>query len=361
MSAPTKRVMLQIRSTARTGFVAAIITLLIWFAADRNVTEEETFEFQVRLKSSDPQRYVSFAEPPFQKTISFTASGVRSRLREFRELLLIQPVFVVDIAKSTGVRPQELSTGDDILRRIKEVRNARLSISNIQPKSFLARIDRYETIHGVRVQPEYGGLKVVAEMTPSEVSVKLPRFIARQLSSNPIAKASAESLIRATANNGSFQIQAPLTLDGIKDVDPNINIEFIPDRQVTIRGRIEALTEVQSKGPVQITWSIPDVVQKQYIVKADDSNLRVYIDVQGPKNRLNQLDPADIRGLVEVLAGDMDDPGPGAEITRKVQFFFPPEFPDCALAPNSQQFEVRFQLQPRSQAAPTELSSPSKE
>jgi hypothetical protein len=83
------------------------------------------------------------------------------------------------------------------------------------------------------------------------------------------------------------------------------------------------------------------------VIVKDEADLRVHIDVIGPKGRVEQLDPADILGMVEVRAGDLNDPGPGVEIPRQVRFILPKEFPDCELSPEAQTYEVRFKLMPR--------------
>jgi|GEM_PF-1737741 len=334
----------------KTATVVVVITFLIWFAADQNVMEPESFGIPIRLASADPDRYAGLAEAPYQVTLRVTLRGRRRHLQDFAEQLKSQSVFVanIDESKPTSKTPQPISVIDDVLSTIKLIQESHLAIASVEPMTLSARIDKYEHLQGVHVKPDYGDLKVSAELSPQTVSVRLPRFAADLLGSAPVAAAAAEQRIRAAqVADGRFEIKAPLTFPTLKDLDPNLPIEFLPAGEVTIKGRIEALTETQRKGPIQITWSIPDDVQAKYVVVATDANFRVNIDVTGPKNRLDQLEPGDILGLVEVFAGDMDDPGPGKEITREVRFILaaPAKFPDCKLS--SEAHEVRFRLEPR--------------
>jgi len=334
----------------KTAGVVVVITFLIWFAADQNVMEPETFGIPVRLASNSPDRYAGLAGAPYQTTLRVTLRGRRRHLQDFAELLKSRPVFVanIDESKPTSDRPQSISAIDDVLATIKPIQESRLAIASVEPMTLLARIDEYQRVTDIHVKPDYGDLRVGAEVSPQTVSARLPRFVADQLGSAPVATVAAEQRIRAAqAADGNFEIKAPLTFPILKDLDPNISVEFLPSGEVNIKGRIQALTETQRKGPIQVTWSIPDDVQARYVVVAKEANFRVNIDVTGPKNRLDRIEPGDILGLVEVFAGDMNDPGPGKEITREVRFFLvdPAQFPDCTLSSESR--EVRFRLEPR--------------
>lgn len=352
MPRKTRAIWNKIKSTS----VVVLITFLIWFAADQNVMEPESFGIPIRLISADPDRYAGLAEAPYQVTLRVTLRGRRRHLQDFSEQLKSESVFVanIDESKPTSKTPQSISVIDDVLSTIKPIQESRLAIASVEPMTLLARIDEYEHVTDVHVKPDYGDLRVSAEVSPQTVSVRLPRFVADLLGSAPVATAVAEQRIRAAqAADGSFDIKAPLTFPILKDLDPNLPIEFLPSAEVHIKGRIEALTETQRKGPIQITWSIPDGVQTKYVVVANEAKFRVNIDVTGPKNRLDQLESSDILGLVEVLAGDMDDPGPGKEITREVRFILvnPAKFPDCTLS--SETHEVRFRLELRPVASVT--------
>ncbi|MFQ5430250.1 MAG: hypothetical protein ACE5E1_08075 [Phycisphaerae bacterium] len=332
------------------------ITLLIWYAADQNVSEQELFSITVRVKSADPNRYAGLAEYPYKQALAVTLHGTRSRLREFNELARSRDVFVVEVDRSrpSGPATQALSTVDDIVRRIPEIRELRLSVRSVRPETLEARIDDYITLDHVRIQPDYGDLQVEAKRSRDTVSVRLPAFIARQLGDDPVATAPAEQAIRtavADTRSDRFRVTVPLTLAVPSDFDPDIHIDFLPTAEVTITGRIEARKETRAIGPIQITWSIPDEIQRDYVMVAQQERFRVNIDVTGPRDRIEQLDPANILGLIEVYARDRDDPGPGKAIIRRVRFVLPPDFADCALAPQAQPYEIRFKLEPRIAAA----------
>ena len=96
----------------------------------------------------------------------------------------------------------------------------------------------------------------------------------------------------------------------------------------------------------QITFSIPDEVQENFAIVANPgTNFRPSIEVTGPSESLALLDPRDIRGFVEVMAADMNEPG--KEIIRPVRYVLPPGF---ALAADSPTHEITFKLVPRASA-----------
>ena len=340
----------------RAAFVVVVITLLIWFAADQNVTIGQSFDIPIRLSVTDKDRYAGFAESPFQRVLTVTMRGRRRRLQEFGDLINSRPVFVLNVnsSKPIGSEPQSLSVVDDILLEMPEILESRLSIESVDPATLRVRIDDYVSVEDVRVDPDFGDLQVSADYAPKRISVRAPRFVAALLGTGPVATATVEQHVRNGAGaDGRFKVTVPLTFRVLKDLDPNLRIYFPPPGDVTITGRIEALTETLSKGPVQITWSIPDAVQKDYVVIAQQASFRVNIDVTGPKDQVAQLDPADILGVVEVFAGDVDDPGPGKEITRDAKFFLTnsPAFPDCSLVSESQPIRFRLEARPGSPVA----------
>lgn len=338
--------------SVRSAVVVVAFTFLIWFAADQNVLEIKTFPITVRLASENHDSYVGFAEPPYERTITLTVSGRRRRLAEFAEAVQAPAVFKVGFDGSRLVKdePQLVSTLDDVLMKIREVSQSRLTIRNVEPRDLQVRIDGYETLSDVRVEPDYGDLKVQADLVPETVSVILPRFVCRDVSlaAKPVVVASAQQRIREAARpDGHFEIKAPLRMGLLQRLDPGIRVQFLPSADVSIRGNIRAMTESRTLGPIQIKWYTPDEIQKDYVIVKDDADLRVHIDVTGPKGRVEQLDPADILGMVEVRAGDLNDPGPGVEIPRQVRFILPKEFPDCEFLPGARTYQVRFKLMPR--------------
>ena len=332
----------------RTALVVVVITFLIWFAADQFVLMPEKFVIPVRVVSADSNRYAALADAPFQR-VSVEMRGRRRRLREFGEAVKAAKAqgdhFVVDIdaSRPTSPEPQAISTLDDVLLRLEEFRGSRLTINEVEPERLMVRIDDYVT-RSVPVKPDYGDLKVNHQLSPEKVRVRLPRFAYDRLSAR-VATPMVEDLVRdASRSDGTFEVQTKLVL---KDVDPNI-VEFLDSDDVKISGNILASTETRNLGPIQIKWFVPDEVQKEYTMVAEQDNFRVFIDVTGPTDRISHLDPAGIRGLVDVLAGDVNAPGPGLYITRRVTFILPPGFSDCSIAPESQDQEIRFQLLKRS-------------
>ncbi|MFQ5501156.1 MAG: hypothetical protein ACE5EQ_02525 [Phycisphaerae bacterium] len=330
--------------------VVIVITFLIWFAADQNVLLEQDITIPIRLTSGHPDRYAGFSEPPYQKQVTVRLRGRRRRLREFKSLVENQKVFYVNVgsSKPTSASVQSLSTLDDIVMKMEAYRKSKLSVVAVQPKVLGARIDRIVRVEGVPVKMDGGDLKVSADRSPKTVSVSLPEFVHSHFGGNLIATAVAEQIILASEDEeGSFQVSVPLSLADLDGFDPMIQPRFQPP-EVNITGRIEAMTTTANKGPIQIKWYVPDDVQKDYVIVKEQGSLRVNIDVTGPKDRVDLLDPSDIKGIVEVFAADRPDTAPVAEITRSIEFILPPDFPDCSLSPNSQMFEVRFRIEPRS-------------
>lgn len=328
----------------KSGAVVVFVTLMIWVAADQNVREDMSFKIQVRLTSGDPDLFAMIAELPHQTTLSVTLNARRRRLREFDELVNSRPVFeaVIGRNESTSSQPRLMSTRE-LISKIPEIDQFGTGyISSVEPSDVKVIIDTYETVGDVRVEPIYGDLKVTASPSPARVAVRLPGFLAERLRQNPVAVAEAEQRIRTTSRpDGSFNVSVPLTIPALKNAPPSAGIKLLPAPEVTIAGQIESLTATKRKGPIQITWSIPDQVQREYrIVVAPDLNFRPDIDVTGPRDLLDQLDPREIRAFVDVYAADAEKPG--TPIRRQVQFMLPAGF---SLAPG-QSYELIFQLEP---------------
>ena len=159
----------------KTICVVVVITFLIWFAADQNVMEPESFTISVRLASTDPDRYVSLAEAPYQVTLRVTVRGRRRHRQDFAELLKSQSVFVanIDESKPTSKTPQSISVIDDVLSTIRPIQESRLAIASVEPMTLSALIDEYVHVTDVHVKPDYGDLRVSAELSPQHVSVLL--------------------------------------------------------------------------------------------------------------------------------------------------------------------------------------------
>lgn len=328
----------------KSGAVIVFITLMIWFAADQNVKEEQTFRVSVRLISTDPDRFATIADLPHQETFTVTLNARRRRIQEFSEIVGSERVFEARVSPGdpTSPRPQPMSARE-LMSKIKEIDEFGTGlISGIDPPDVMVIVDEYVTVEDVRVDPVYGELKVLATATPPKVSVRLPRFLAEKLDQNRVATADAEQHIRSAAKpDGSFQVGVPLTFPALRTIPPGVDLKIIPASEVTITGAIESLNATRRKGPIQITWSMSDQVQRDFrIVASPDTNLRADIDITGPREKIDQLDPREIRGFVDVLVSDTERPG--VKIRRPVTFILPPGFEKVPGPP----LEVEFTLEP---------------
>jgi hypothetical protein len=327
----------------KSQIVVVVVTVFIWMAADQNVREEQTFRVSVRLAVRESERYASTVEPPYQVILDVTMAGRRRQLKEFADLLASKAVFeaFIDESKESSLLPQSISTDTDLIGKIREFKEARVVVKSVSPRTVSVRIDDYETVRAVAVEPNYGDLKVVADVMPSELAVRLPRFVAKMLKDDPVFRPNIEQRVRdARQPDNAFAIKVPVSFE-FENLDPRSPLKITPTDEITITGRIESLTETRRKGPVQITWSIPDEVQAKYmILLKPGQNLRRDIEVTGPKGQVEQLPLQKIRGFVEVMAGDE----PNKEITRAVRFILPEGF---TLASDPAQHEITFTLMPR--------------
>jgi hypothetical protein len=206
-------------------------------------------------------------------------------------------------------------------------------------------IDDYENVPDVAVQPDCGDLQVLnPACQPSKVAVRIPGFARQTLLGEPVIRPHAEGAIReATRTRPEFQVPLVLSLAA----NPALGVEISPSK-VVFSGYVEALNATKEKGPVQITFSIPDEVQERFVVVASpDTIFRRTIEVTGRKDLLEQLEPREILALVDVLAADMDEPG--KQISRPVRYVLPCGF---TLAPGFPTHTITFQLVRRTASAP---------
>ncbi|MBK8267017.1 MAG: hypothetical protein IPK83_01400 [Planctomycetes bacterium] len=336
-------------SRTKSVLVIVSITMLIWLAADQNVALEEECTIVVQLGSDVSDRYAGFAESPFSREFTLKLKGRRNRLRDFTRYADSNALLTAYVDKDMPTSSEARTvTMDKILSGIHELKEHRLTLLSVVPNEVKVLVDEYTTIRDVRVKPDYGDLKVTPEFLRNTVSARVPRFLAKILGEAPIAIAIPAQSIQSVQRTGdSFEVAGVLKFDLPENLDPKMRIEFEPSREVTIAGRIEAMTATESKGPIQIYWSIPDEVQRDYVVMADQMTFRVHIDVTGPKDRLPQLEARRIRAFIDVLAGDVDGLGSGKEIVRDVRFVLPADFQDCAISNESQPIQARFRLEPR--------------
>lgn len=325
------------------NLVLAVVTVFIWMAADRNVREERSFQVPVRLVAHESERYAALAEPPYQAVLEVKATGSRRQLKEFADLVNSKPIFeaVADESRASSSEPQAVSSEADIFKNIKELQSGRVLIKSISPQTLSVLIDDYETVRNVAVEPDFGDLKVVADVSPAKVSVRLPRFAARLVQKDPVFRPKVEQRIRdARQPDNAFAFKAPVSFE-FENLDPRNPVKVSPTDEITITGRIESRTETRRKGPIQITWSIPDEVQAAYVVAVKPGeNLRRDIEVTGPRGQVEQLPLQKIRGFVDVMAADE----PNKEITRAIRYVLPEGF---ALASDQPEHEITFTLTPR--------------
>ncbi len=330
----------------KSAAVVITLTVFIWLVADQGVREEKSFPISIRLTSETPERYASFAEPPFQMAVHVLFEGRRRQLRAFEDMLKSKAFLEAYVTETQlpGSEPRPVSTERDVLYQVKEVRRAGLVVKSVSPETALVMIDTYQSVPNVIVEPNYGDLRVVAEISPQRLSVRLPRFAAKQLEAHPVFRPDVEQRIREVCrSDNTFEISVPVTL-GYNGLDPEKPPQISPANEVMISGRIESLSETRSKGPIQITWSIPDEVQSRYIIEPrSGQSFRCEILVNGPRGQVEQLPLDKIRGFVDIMAADE----PNKEIIRSVQFVLPNGF---SLAPDAPQHEVVFTLIPREPA-----------
>lgn len=334
------------RDRLKSVLVVAITTVFIWLVADQYVLETQAFKIPVRVVSPDPERYAAIAGPPYQVTLNVTMLGRRRHLTALNDLINATNCFAAVIDETAvSSEPQSISTLDGILDNIGEIKEMPLSIKSVSPATTLVRIDHYEEIRNVGVLPDTGDLKVVnPTCSPDKVSVRLPRFAADRLLNERVLRPKAEGAVQEAMGSGpTFRVPLRLSLDA----DPALEVRITPE-QVTFSGVVAAQNATAVKGPVQVTFSIPEEVQRRFVVEAvPGTQFRRSIEVTGRKDLLEQLDPRDIRAFVDVMAADMDEPG--RQITRSVQYILPPGFTRASQAPAH---EVVFKLIPLPGAPP---------
>ena len=338
-------------SRIKTFMATCGLTLLIWLAADQNVTDSVRVEIPVRLAADD--RYAVVVKPARVVNFSMTLTGRRRRVSEFRERLESRKPspFESQVDRShRSSSESQVMVSSEIVRQVKEVAGAGLTVSDIEPVNVTVLVDDYEVVPDIAVNPNYGTLRVDASCSPPKVSARLPRFAAGTLRKEKVIRIDAEAAIREAKAAKPDDRTFTATLRLPTEIDADIPIGFTPS-EVTLKGGVEALTEAKRIGPVQIKFLIPDEVQQKFrVVAAAGANFRPDIHVVGPAASLARLDPRDVRGLVEINAADVDQAG--QEIPRNAVFDLPRDLPGLALAANSAPHQIVFTLVPRETAEP---------
>jgi hypothetical protein len=335
-------------TSLRTGLIVIVITLLIWIAADQSVLIDENITITIRPTSIRSDVYVAFAEPPFQRDIDIRVRGRRRSLEELQLWVANHGVIEIPIEAPESPIPFDMSVRESLLRRVGEIRRAGVVLS-ATPEQVTMRVDGYVEVTEVPVRVDYGELRVRDESGNKAVAASVPRFVEKdeRFQSNRRAIVYAAPLIADRTPGGRFELNAKPSLELPMPLPENA-IKLVPDT-ITLQGRIDSLEATESKGPITIKWSIPDLVLQDYLPVAENPDFFPYIEVKGPADRVARLDSADIRALVEVLARDPDSPGPNTTIQREVRIILPAGFGDCTIT--SPTLQMRFHLERRAATA----------
>ncbi len=303
----------------------AILTWLIWWSADRRVTDRDQVVVRLAVKSTDAGRVVSIEDPRPAEVLA-TVTGPRGRLANFRAQLQRNPGQVFEFAwpVDAPIGPQQVPSRR-VLAESREFREAGLDVEDARPSELRVMVDQLETAV-LDVKPDFGSLQVANVVcTPAQVEVRrVPAALVRSRFVDRVLRPPAEQALRAwqesqTAGGSEFSIELPLA------IAEAATAEFGPSNTVRVTGQFVDTTDVVTRGPVQIVLAVPPEVQRQYVVRpADTSNFRPDVSVRGPVARLGQLTPQEILAYVEVLASDAA--GTTRTIRREPKVILPPGF-----------------------------------
>jgi len=284
----------------------AILTWLIWWSADRRVTDREEVSLRIAVKSSD-QSYTASIESPKPAEVLATLTGPRGRLDAFRLLRDRNPGFMIEYAwppEDNAVGVKTIQTRR-LLLDSRAFRQTGLDIADVRPPDVTIMVDRLETLK-MEVRPDFGSVRVEnVACTPPTVEVRrLPGGLARDHYSDRILRPPAEQAIRqwlaSHPDDEEFSFDLSLAIP-----EASTPVEFSPTATVKVTGRFVNLFTTATKGPVQIVFAVPPDVQRQYILKpAEGSNFRPDVYVRGPTEDVEKLTPQQIFLYVEVLASD---------------------------------------------------------
>lgn len=339
----------QISRYVRSGTVIVVITLLIWFAADQGVMTEEPIGVSVVFTSQNPDVYVGLTQPPAQREYKITIKGRRRRITELKSLLAVQSPLEIRSDETRGPRsePYQLSVRDDLLRNVQVIRQTG-SITKCTPSEESLRIDSYVDIKDIPVRVDFGDLRVSRTLSHNTITARVPSFVAadKSFADNVEAVINASDYVNEQTPGFAFEFEGKPTLSGLSKLFVAGSAIQITPGTVTVTGRIETLQAVESKGPITIRWSIPDQVQQNYRVVAEDAEFIIFVDVSGPRERVAAMEANQIRAFVDIFARDLNDPGPGKTITRDVRYYLPIDAVGCRITEETAKRQVRFRLEP---------------
>lgn len=331
-------------STIKSFATVAAFTLLIWFAADLNVSESQTFTVTVRLAGRGADDFAAFVNPPGPRRFQIIVYGRRIHREKFGALVRDRVFEAVLSSRSESAEPQTLRA-IDILMSVKAIESSQLTIRAVNPPTVSVVSDAFVTVSDVMIEPDYGSLQVRLSKPLSTVSVRLPRSAAVEHLADRVIRPDASGIIRVQADGGlgagSFVARLRLAIVP----DPGVTYEITP-REVTLEGVVETLTDTRRFGPIPIKFVIPPSVQADYVVVTkEDAEFRRWVQVVGPTSQLDQLDARDIRGFLDIKAEYRDEPG--KLFYGDVFFVLPRELPGLELTADSQDPRIEFSLRPR--------------
>ncbi|MCK6456516.1 MAG: hypothetical protein L6Q92_08310 [Phycisphaerae bacterium] len=328
----------------KSATTVCIITGLIWWSADRRVTDEKEFTVRLTVSSADASLLATIESPRSGEAV-VRASGTRARLDAFENELNRNPALAFEYVLSendTALGPKTLSTAR-MLAESRRFRDAGLDVADVRPSEVQIVVDRYEDVD-LRIEPDFGSIGVEDVVCqPQTVLVrKMPGTLARTRYAERVLRPSAERAVQqwlaAHPDNPRFEVDVTLSIP-----DAPVVLEISPSPHVKIAGRFVNPVASARVGPCQIVFAVPPDVQRDYVVQpAASSNLRPDVFVRGPKNQVEQLTPQQIVLYVPVLAADTATTASVRTIRRAPEIVLP-----GGLELDRDLQEVEFELVPR--------------
>lgn len=333
----------------RTLVAVVVVTWLIWWTADRRVTDRDEVTVRLAVKTAEPNLYATIDSPQPPDVLAVLA-GTRGRLESFRAQLQrgTGRVFEYTLPTADAVRGTLVIPAAKVLLDSKGFRESGLDVLAVRPGEIRVVVDRYEDVR-LRVEPDFGTIGVENVVCqPPQVDVRrLTAMLARTRFADGVLRPSAEVAVRQwiAAHPGEAEFQIDLTLT-IPDA-PQL-VEISPSSQVRVSGRFVSLLNTVRKGPVQVVFAVPPDVQRRFIIKPTEaSNLRPDVYIRGPKADAEQLSPQQIFVYVEVLAADAA--GTLRTIRRAPKVILPP-----GIELDREMQEIEFELVERAAGADTD-------
>ncbi|MFO0973304.1 MAG: hypothetical protein U1A27_07690 [Phycisphaerae bacterium] len=283
-----------------------VITWLIWWSADRRVTDRAEFPLRIAVRSARPGVQAT-VESPRPAEVRVTVEGTRGRLEAFRALLQrnrdlqLEHVVAAD-ESSPGTRTLSAAV---VLGQTAIIHDAGVTIVDVRPAEISVVFERLVDV-SVRIEPSFGTVGVENVVCqPATVEVRrLPERVAHERLADGVLRPWAEQALKqwlaSNPDRASFSIDLALSIP-----DAPQSAEFSPSSTVRVAGRFVNLFTTAKKGPVQIVFAIPPELERQYLVRpAEGSNFRPDVEVRGPTAAVEQLTPQQVLVFVDVLTSD---------------------------------------------------------